>query len=167
MKKGVLLAIALLLTAPVFALSVIPSNQSPKDQLTALIDAHPVIVRGVVGQRSPAYYGRHFAFPNGDVILTNIDIAVREVLKGPISTSTLQVRSPGGCIAKDNRCFRTDIAPRLSEGDEVVLFLMSEADGTYVIKDVIAGVQIESGGVFYPLGLDFKTIETMVQQGAE
>lgn len=131
-----------------------PPTKTLEQTLTTLVATSPVIVQGVVGGLSKAYYGTHPAFPGGEKIIeSDRTIAVERVFKGGISQSSVLVQVAGGCVG--GICFRTDLDVSLPEGESVILFLAPGQDGKWIVPDSTSGIQ---------QGVDVTLLETIIGQ---
>jgi hypothetical protein len=105
---------------------------APREFTETVADA-PYIVRGRVGS---AY--THWAVGSDGVkrIYTYTELAVGEVLRGEISTRTIQVREMGG--EKDGVGMDVPGSARFDTGEEVVLFLLpANSDSSYDVKGLM------------------------------
>lgn len=125
--------VAILASSPVAATTFVPMSDA------ALSDQARAAIAGRVVSATPSAIG--------DQPATEYLVEVDRVLKGEPVAGTILVRVPGGA-GFDGVGLRLDGAPVFSEGEEVVLFLASAADGSYRIQQFLLGafhVRRESG----------------------
>jgi hypothetical protein len=81
---------------------------------------------------------------------TEYTARVEKVLKGQVSAREITVRVPGG-IRPDGIGLRIWGAPRFTAGERALLFLVPQADGAYVISQLMLGAfhQARFGGRSY------------------
>lgn len=70
-------------------------------------------------------------------IVTDVRVMVGSPIKGNVNSSEITVRQPGGTTA-DLGLWLED-SPVFRSGEEVILFLIQQSDGTYLVKDQVQG----------------------------
>ena len=120
-----------------FLLSFLPLLASPaaattfqKVEDSVLADQAPAIVQARVAEVEPSTLG--------DRPATDYIIEVDRVLKGDIPGSTLVVRVPGG-VRPDGVGLKIWGAPQMAAGENALLFLAPEDDGTFRILHLMLG----------------------------
>ena len=135
------------------ASSVTPTSQSPIEQLHRLTDQSSLVVFGQVSRQTTRYSEDEHFPGQGEIIVTDVDIAVKRVLKGRLTRATVTLVVPGGCSLEDQRCFMTDIAPSFTDGESVAVFLSLNSRHQWQLSDILIGKETLEGGYFRPLGL--------------
>ncbi len=75
--------------------------------------------------------------PGRRMIYTHATIAIDEVVSGRWSTRTLTVRVPGGKIG--SKVIAVTASPQFEIGEETLLFLVGEPDGTFAVCGAAEG----------------------------
>jgi hypothetical protein len=96
---------------------------------------------------------------------TEYTARVERVLKGDLTAREITVRVPGG-IRADGIGLRIWGAPRFAEGERALLFLVPQADGAYVISQLMLGAfhEVRSGGQSYAVR-DLSEAQAVVPRG--
>lgn len=81
----------------------------------------------------------------GGLLSTHYSIQIEEVVKGVASGSHLEVRVPGGYSAASGRALLIHGAPSFRSGQQALLFLRANDDGTYRILHLMQGAFSERG----------------------
>lgn len=89
------------------------------------------VVRGTIGSSGFAYT------PDGGLIVTLTTVNVTELWKGEHADPTLTVRTPGGAI--DRVVIEVPGTPVLKLGEDVLLFLEKNQDGTFGVISFAQG----------------------------
>jgi hypothetical protein len=130
---SLLWAAALLAGRPGGATSYVPMTDD------ALVAQAPVAVVAEIGGIEPASEEGRPA--------TEYAARVTRVLKGEVAAAQITVRVPGG-VRPDGSGLRIWGAPRFVAGERALLFLVPQADGAYVISQLMLGAfhEVRSGG---------------------
>jgi hypothetical protein len=120
-----------------FLLSLLPLLASPAAATTfqkvddaVLADQAPAVVQARVAEVEPSTLA--------DRPATDYIVEVERVLKGDIPGSTLVVRVPGG-VRPDGVGLKIWGAPQMAVGEDALLFLAPEDDGTFRILHLMLG----------------------------
>lgn len=96
-----------------------------------IADAAPVIVHATVVTSDTGI--------SDTEAITEYQVDIERVLKGFLPASSVMVRVPGGLLANGMELSLPGV-PRLTEGDEALLFLTPRGDGTYRLVELGLGV---------------------------
>ncbi|NDG84311.1 MAG: hypothetical protein EBX52_04640 [Proteobacteria bacterium] len=126
----------------------------------------PNIVRGTVR----SVHVEEQADPNGGrALFTLAEVEVKEVLKGPIQDSKIEVRRAGG--EKNGTHLEIPGSPEFAENEETVLFLGNpRSDRSYEVRDMALGkfgIDLKNGKEVLTGGLLAYSHETENEEHAE
>lgn len=147
-----------------FALSVTPATVTKPEIASHLSLRSDLVVAGKLRQ-SETYFNTYPTMGQEQTIVTRWQMSVQKVLKGKVSDQSISVIMPGGCIAAENICFKSNAIPEFHAGDDVLFFLNQASDDTWFVFDIMNGFQRRQANDYLPLELGIEEISSIIEKG--